>query len=129
MRFEGNFRPLGRMDVTDLAACIARQTDADWTVERSRQKQFAVHSQTRAIFLLFDHDFRHFEPTWLPKGLELWEINNQRDHAVRNCGAQDRVHLIIDWAEPLSHLELLAYGLDRKEHARKVKMGITPRYD
>lgn len=28
---------------------------------------------------------------------ELWEINNAAPHAVDNCSAEDRVHLIIDW--------------------------------
>jgi len=28
---------------------------------------------------------------------ELWEINNATAHGVRNTGADDRVHLIIDW--------------------------------
>jgi len=28
---------------------------------------------------------------------ELWEINNASPHAVDNCSAEDRVHLIIDW--------------------------------
>jgi len=28
---------------------------------------------------------------------EFWEINNSVDHAVENRGAEDRVHIIIDW--------------------------------
>jgi len=33
---------------------------------------------------------------------EMWEINNMREHAVRNDGETPRVHLIVDWALPLT---------------------------
>lgn len=206
MRFDGNFRLLGHVDITELRSGVERQANADWDAQQYRQKKFGVHSQTQTLFLLFDSDFRHFEPTWLPKGQqfysalrpvieqvsryfgfqgwvvrcimtrlraggriaphadsgfslshthrchlaivtndavqfsvgaetinmkvgELWEINNQRDHSVYNSSSEDRVHLILDWAEPMAHEEVLAYALDRREHARKVKQGITPQYD
>jgi len=28
---------------------------------------------------------------------ELWEINNQRQHGVRNLSYEARIHIIIDW--------------------------------
>ncbi len=31
---------------------------------------------------------------------ELWEINNRRLHSVNNAGAEDRVHLILDYVIP-----------------------------
>ncbi|HEY4088992.1 MAG TPA: aspartyl/asparaginyl beta-hydroxylase domain-containing protein [Bryobacteraceae bacterium] len=33
---------------------------------------------------------------------EVWEINNMRAHAVRNDGETPRIHLIVDWAPPLT---------------------------
>jgi hypothetical protein len=206
MRFEGNFRRMGQIDVSALQACVTRQTEEDWTAESSRQAKFEVHRQTHTIFLLFDQDFRHVEPTWLPKGKEfadalkplmvsisahfgyqgwavrcivtrlragarigvhadsgfslnhahrchlpiftndqvafsvgddtinmkvgeVWEINNQRRHAVSNQGPEDRVHLILDWAEPMTHAQIRAYRADRQEHFRKVQLGLQPQYD
>lgn len=35
----------------------------------------------------------------MPEG-EMWEINNRRTHAVRNDGAEARVHLIMDYVQP-----------------------------
>lgn len=31
---------------------------------------------------------------------EAWEVNNRKPHAVRNLGADDRVHLILDYVVP-----------------------------
>jgi hypothetical protein len=31
---------------------------------------------------------------------EMWEINNRRTHAVKNDGAEARVHLIMDYVQP-----------------------------
>jgi hypothetical protein len=33
---------------------------------------------------------------------EIWEINNTRPHGAENPGPGYRVHLIVDWAQPLS---------------------------
>jgi hypothetical protein len=35
----------------------------------------------------------------MPEG-EMWEINNRRTHAVRNAGAEARIHLIMDYVQP-----------------------------
>lgn len=35
----------------------------------------------------------------MPEG-EMWEINNRRIHAVKNEGAEARVHLIMDYVQP-----------------------------
>lgn len=35
----------------------------------------------------------------MPEG-QLWEINNRRTHAVRNDGAEPRIHLILDYVQP-----------------------------
>jgi hypothetical protein len=33
---------------------------------------------------------------------EVWEINNMREHAVRNDGETSRIHLIVDWAPAMT---------------------------
>lgn len=38
---------------------------------------------------------------------EMWEINNLREHFVENGGAENRVHLIMDWA-PLDIAQRIA---------------------
>jgi hypothetical protein len=60
---------------------------------------------------------------------EIWEINNKRFHGVVNQGAEDRVHLILDWAEPMTQTEQRAYIKDRLVHYRKERLGETQRYD
>jgi hypothetical protein len=37
---------------------------------------------------------------------EIWEINNMRRHGTVNAGAEPRVHLIVDWARPLTSAAL-----------------------
>lgn len=189
MNFAGNFRDIGRLDVSDLARRVAALTPAEWSAFALRQKRYEVHRDTQTIGLVFDPDFRHSHPTRLPAldsfgdavrpaletaadyyeqsaagkqlvatyGLgyfvratlvkliaggriaphqdnnfslvhshrlhlpvissdavrftvgsetrvlaagELVEINNRRMHSVENAGADDRVHLILDFVLP-----------------------------
>jgi hypothetical protein len=45
---------------------------------------------------------------------EIWEINNMRRHATANAGAEPRVHLIMDWARPLTPAALLEHLHERR---------------
>ncbi len=179
MDFDGNFCKYSRLDVTALRACTDLQSEDAWRADSFRQQNFAIHSDTETIYLIYDRDFRHRSPTTLPKFQEfqravqpfidlvaarfshdgwvvrcvlaklcaggrialhedlgyslrhsrrihipvitnahatltvggeslhmqpgeIWEINNTRLHGAENPGPGCRVHLIIDWAKPLS---------------------------
>jgi hypothetical protein len=178
MNFDGNFRFLGRLDVSAIKERVLAETDAEWQRDDYRQRSFEVHRATETLFLLFDRDFRATNPrkaerfasfadvlppvferietgyrrlglgegyvlrallVRLPPGGEIplhidaiasladshrvhvpiltneaatfrvgselrrlregevWEINNQRPHGVRNEGGTPRVHLLCDW--------------------------------
>jgi hypothetical protein len=43
---------------------------------------------------------------------EIWEINNTRRHGAENPGPGYRVHLIMDWAQPLDPAVLESYRLE-----------------
>lgn len=194
MEFDGNFRRHGRIDVSALCLCVARQPEDAWRMDPFRQQRFAVHSDTETLYLVYDRDFRHANPTKLPlfeqfaaalqpvidivsaqcgddgwivrciiaklrgggqidphtdRGFsltharrfhiplvtnpdvhfsvgdettvmklgEVWEINNLRRHGVVNLGTEDRVHLILDWAQPLTEADVLRRVAE--QHRRK----------
>lgn len=62
-KFDGNFRALGRTDVSALKAKAAALVDSDWNREPWRQERFKIHRYTQTIELIFDQDFRHENPT------------------------------------------------------------------
>jgi hypothetical protein len=39
------------------------------------------------------------------------------------------VHLILDWAEPVTVEELHEYRKDRQEHTQRTRAGVQPKYD
>lgn len=196
MNFDGNIRDYGEFDMEALRACVARQPESAWREDPFRQEKFHTHTETETMYLIFDEDFRHTNPTRLPryeefssalqplietisrrfddvgwvvrclltrlqaggqialhsdrgfsltrahrfhipvitnegvrftvgdetarmKPGEIWEINNTRRHGVVNLGAEPRVHLILDWAMPLTHADVQAYAKDRQERRRR----------
>ena len=66
MNFDGNFRKIGDVDVTQLAQLVADFGEADWDAASYRQRRYEVHRDTQTIGLVFDEDFRHSHPTRLP---------------------------------------------------------------
>jgi aspartyl/asparaginyl beta-hydroxylase len=206
MKFDGNFRHSGTLDVSNLRLCVDRQPESAWLEDTTRQEEVRVHRDTQSIFLIYDKDFRHTRPTVLSKyaefapalepffdavsnqferrGIvvrclltrlrsrghipphidsgfslghshrfhipvvtnddvrftvggetihmrpgEIWEINNKRFHGAINQSTEDRVHLILDWAEPMTDTERRAYLKDRVMHQKKELLGETRRYD
>lgn len=74
MNFKGDFRYLGKVDVSALRERVLAIAEDDWNREDWRQRQFQAHQHTRTIPLLFDADFRHAQPTahrWFPAFREL----------------------------------------------------------
>jgi len=49
-------RELGAFDITALSEAILGQEDKAWNEDKSRQKSFYVHDQTRSIILVFLDD-------------------------------------------------------------------------
>lgn len=66
MNFDGNFRRIGDVDVTELAKLVADFGGAEWDAASYRQQRYEVHRDTQTIGLVFDEDFRHSHPTRLP---------------------------------------------------------------
>lgn len=71
-------------------------THIDWandTLKHSRRIHIPIITNPDCIFIVGD-DTLHM------KEGEIWEMNNDKKrHSVHNNGDEDRVHLIIDWAE------------------------------
>jgi hypothetical protein len=63
MNFDGNFRSYGRLDEEPLRHCVDRQPPDAWTEDPFRQEKFNVHTDTQALYLVYDQDFRHVQPT------------------------------------------------------------------
>lgn len=67
MNFKGDFIQLGKFDVSKLKERITQFTEEDWSRNDVRQKKFETHKDTTTIPLIFDEDFRHENPTFLPE--------------------------------------------------------------
>ena len=191
MKFDGNFLRYGQLDESALRLCVEQQSEAAWRADQFRQKKFDVHTDTETLYLIYDQDFRHVNPTKLPlfdvfaaalqpifdtiaarlggdgwivrciiarlcsggrvnlhrdhgfsltrarrfhipimtnldvhftvgdetvhmRPGEIWEINNVKRHGVVNSGAKPRIHLILDWAQPVTRDDLQGYVEDQK---------------
>jgi hypothetical protein len=66
MNFDGNFRSRGRVDIAGLCARVTAEPDTRWRDDPFRQRAFEVHEDTETIFLIYDRDMRHLNPTPLP---------------------------------------------------------------
>jgi|TARA_B110000914_G_C15521522_1_gene477441 hypothetical protein len=63
MNFNGTFKALGHVDITQLKSVINAITEEQWHENNERQKFYKVHNFTQTIPLLFDADYRHHYPT------------------------------------------------------------------
>ncbi len=66
MFFDGEYRPIGKVDPAPIQAAVAALPDARWAEQSARQQVYRVHSQTETIPILFDPDMRHSRPTEWP---------------------------------------------------------------
>lgn len=74
-------------------AKVHPHADSGFSLTNSHRVHLPVITNAKAFFTVGG------ETKVLPFG-ELWEINNQREHAVHNDGDSDRVHLLVDWVVP-----------------------------
>ena len=66
MYFDGEYRSLGKVDVTALQAAVDDLDEGDWLADTSRQDAYAPHRRTQTIGLIYDPDMRHRDPTVQP---------------------------------------------------------------
>jgi hypothetical protein len=66
LNFDGNFRLIGRADVSKIKALVNQLTPQHWVADQSRQQRYNVHKDTQSIGLVYDLDFRHMNPTRHP---------------------------------------------------------------
>lgn len=71
MNFKGNFKQLGKLDISDLKQRILQFTEEDWNRHDGRQKKFIVHKYTTTIPLIYDKDNRMQDNTRFPEYYEL----------------------------------------------------------
>lgn len=71
-------------------ARVHPHADAGFSLTNAHRVHLAVVTNPAAVFTIGGED------RVLPYG-ELWEVNNQRQHAVHNRGQSERVHLLVDW--------------------------------
>jgi hypothetical protein len=74
---------------------IPRHRDGGFSLYYSHRVHIPIESNESVLFTVGGEEIAMKEG-------EVWEINNMREHAVRNDGATPRVHLIVDWALPLT---------------------------
>ena len=109
--FETDLRPVfeflahtyGRDGVS--VRCILTRLAPGFRIPRHRDGGFSLCYSHRIHIPIASNDSVFFmvggEEIAMKEG-EVWEINNMREHAVRNDGETPRIHLIIDWAPPLT---------------------------
>lgn len=66
MFLETDVIKLGEIDVSDLAEKVSALSDQTWLQDTTRQRKFAVHVDTQTIWMIYDSDFRHANPTRHP---------------------------------------------------------------
>ena len=66
MNFQGNFRPIGEFDISEILDLVSGLTDEEWNDQNVRQKRYEVHRDTQFIPIVYDEDFRHQNGTRWP---------------------------------------------------------------
>jgi hypothetical protein len=72
---------------------IHPHVDEGYSLKRCHRIHVPIVSNSDTIFRVGSSSFH------MPVG-EMWEINNRRIHAVKNGGAEARIHLIMDYVQP-----------------------------
>jgi hypothetical protein len=72
---------------------ITKHTDNNFSLVHSHRLHLPIITNAEVEFIV------GYETINMKEG-ELWEINNRRAHLVKNAGAADRVHLILDYVIP-----------------------------
>lgn len=72
---------------------IKPHIDEGESLKRCHRIHVPIITNTGSLFTVGQLQFH------MPEG-EMWEINNRRRHAVRNDGAEARIHLILDYVQP-----------------------------
>ncbi len=74
MNFNGTFKALGDVDITQLKSMVNTLTEEQWSEYSERQNFYKAHNFTQTIPLLFDEDYRHRFPTTHPN-IELFQTS------------------------------------------------------
>jgi quercetin dioxygenase-like cupin family protein len=90
---------------------IPAHEDRGFSLTHSHRFHIPVVTNADVEFTVGDETV-HMQPG------EIWEINNMRRHGTVNAGAEPRVHLIVDWARPLTPDALLAHVQERQSRQR-----------
>jgi tetratricopeptide (TPR) repeat protein len=69
---------------------IPKHTDAGYSLLNCHRIHLPIVTNEDAVFFVGGEEINM-------RAGELWEINNGTVHAVENRGAEDRIHLIVDW--------------------------------
>ena len=109
--FESELRPvfefLANMYGRDgmSVRCILTRLAPGLRIPRHRDDGFSLCYSHRIHIPISSNDSVFFmvggEEIAMKEG-EVWEINNVREHAVRNDGETSRIHLIVDWAPAMT---------------------------
>jgi hypothetical protein len=77
MNWDGNFKLLGSIPIDEIRRTLELQTESDWAADSFRQRIYEAHRATESLYLIYDKDMRHLNPTILPKfyGLEVTHMN------------------------------------------------------
>lgn len=92
-------------DGGSVVRCLLTRLAPDSSIPEHRDGSFSLEHSHRIHLPIITNDRVRFsvggEEIHLGEG-EIWEINNMRQHAVKNDSDVARVHLILDWAIPLT---------------------------
>lgn len=101
---------------------IPPHVDAGFSLRHSHRLHIPVVTHSHVSFWINGEEIHMREG-------DLWEINNLRPHSVRNDGDAARVHLIVDWAPPMTPIEKSEYEQSIQVAAAATAAGAAPKYD
>lgn len=104
----------------DPSSEIPLHCDTGSSLPYSHRVHLPIKTDFDAIFEI-DGELRNM------RKFELWEINNQREHGVRNLSREARIHIIMDWVtSDLVRLRKQELGIEIDDVCIPPKEGARP---
>jgi hypothetical protein len=119
-------------DRGEIVRCLLARLEPGGVIPAHVDTGFSLRHSHRVHIPIITHDRVRFiidgEAVSMREG-DIWEINNCRPHEVRNEGEMARVHLIVDWAPPMTAEERDEYDKSMQRAAAVVAAGGRLNYD
>ncbi len=95
MNFAGDFKSLGKLDISDLRQAVSTISDAKWNENNERQKTYSdIHQYTHTISLIYDDDMRHKNATVHSIYHELEDLVKPIENHITDFYQQQTIHIL-----------------------------------